>query len=342
MTTELLKDAACPACGVVGRVSRVTRCETVPVRDLEIEVNRTLRVCDHCKTEFENTKDADWKIDAYAAYRSAKGMVTPEQIREWRKSHDLTQPEVTRLLGWGDVTLSRYENGALQSDAHNRALSALMEPVGLGQALENNPDAVLPVKKEKILSDIREAVIYQQARQMLESTLSSALPDITNGCRAFNADRAAALISIVTQKELFKTSLNKVLFYSDFLAFHVCGHSISGLKYARINYGPVPDEFDVIFPLFSKMGVVTINPWENKNYFGEMVCSRNKADINVLTPKEQKIANIVRKYFEGWSATRIKDFSHQERAWLEVSNRGIIPYNYASDLQIKDLAERLD
>ena len=55
-------------------------------------------------------------------------MLQPEDIREFRRRQGLSQKELSDPLGWGAVTLSRYENDALQSEAHERALRLAMQP----------------------------------------------------------------------------------------------------------------------------------------------------------------------------------------------------------------------
>jgi putative zinc finger/helix-turn-helix YgiT family protein len=153
---ECLKDVPCPECGQTGQVHRISRHETVSVRGLEFEVEKVLRRCNACAAEFENTKDADWRIEAYAAYRAAKGMVSPESIRAWRKEYDLKQAEVTALLGWGEVTLGRYENGSLQTEAHDKQLSDLMDPGNLARAVASTPGALSEERRAAILLRIRE------------------------------------------------------------------------------------------------------------------------------------------------------------------------------------------
>lgn len=341
MTTEFLPEAPCPSCGKDGGVSRVGRLETVHVRDLDIDVTRIYRVCAHCQAEFENTNDVDWKQEAYAAYRAQKGMVTPAAIRDWRKKYELTQPEVTKLLSWGEATLGRYENGALQSDAHNKALANLMDPDGLAQALENNQDAVPEVKRAAIFDKLRVPLTALRARQMLSAIANSPHPSIMTGGRKFSADRTASLVSLVAAAGEFKTKLNKLLFYTDFLSFRACGASITGLRYARIPYGPVPNDYEPIFASLATMGVLVIEPWESGDCYGEIVRSRDVADPTLLSDEERQVAMLVRDYFAGWSATKIKDFSHQEKAWHEVQTGQLISYEYAEYLQIKDLAQRV-
>ncbi|AWJ82688.1 hypothetical protein TSH58p_03630 [Azospirillum sp. TSH58] len=340
MKAEFLADAACPSCGKAGFVSRVSRPETVSIRDLDMNVYRTFRVCANCHAEFENSNDEDWKLDAYAAYREIKGMVTPNAIRDWRKEYDLTQPEVSRLLGWGEATLGRYENGALQSDAHNKALARLMEVDGLAQALEANPGAISDAKKAFILDKLSVPLTIQRARQMLMTVASSPRPSALNGCRLFSVEKTAGLVSFIADAGEFKTKLNKLMFYTDFLSFFKHGRSITGLRYARIPYGPVPDKYGTIFSSLAEMGVLIIEPWEAGECSGEIVRSSRVAGLSILSEEERQVATLVRDYFSGWTSTKIKDFSHKEKAWIEVPTGSPISYDYAAHLQIRGLVPR--
>ena len=82
-------------------------------------------------------------------------MLQPEQIRDWRKQYGLTQNELSQILGWGCVTLSRYENGALHSEAHEKILRLSMEPHNLITLIEETPDALPEDKRERLLGELR-------------------------------------------------------------------------------------------------------------------------------------------------------------------------------------------
>lgn len=176
-TKTPLPEVSCPECGKVGHVSRLTRRETVAVRGLEFEADKVLRQCDACGAEFENTRDPDWRVAAYAAYRAAKGLVTPERIKAWRREYDLKQAEVTALLGWGEVTLGRYENGSLQTEAHDRQLADLMDPGNLARALANCDGAIPDDRKMAILSTIRERLDLLSPGQIRVIRLKYGLTD---------------------------------------------------------------------------------------------------------------------------------------------------------------------
>ena len=150
MSKKKLPGVVCGMCGAQDKIVRFERIEHEDIRGLRVEVTKTLRRCTACDAEFENSRDPDWRVDAYAQFRVARNWVSPEQIQDWRRRYDLSQEDVGRLLGWGEVTLGRYERGALQTESHNAQLAQLMAEGGIGRALTERPQALQPAKKAAI------------------------------------------------------------------------------------------------------------------------------------------------------------------------------------------------
>jgi putative zinc finger/helix-turn-helix YgiT family protein len=172
MNDMTLPGVACGVCGAQGSVVRFERSEREDVRGFKLQVTKTLRRCTVCGQEFENSRDPDWRIDAYAQFRAEKGWVTPEQIAIWRKRYDLSQEEVGRLLGWGEVTLGRYERGALQTESHNTQLAQLMAEGGIARALSERPEALSAGKRSALRRKLEaefELPTAEEIRQFRES-----------------------------------------------------------------------------------------------------------------------------------------------------------------------------
>ena len=141
----------CPGCLEDVELELIESSEKVNVRGEIFEVNDRHFKCSVCGEEFVDLRTCIDPFDAaYRKYRSKHGMLQPEDILQFRKSYSLTQRELAILLGWGDVTLSRYENGALQDDAHEKLLRLVMEPRNLLKLIEYSPDA-LPVEKREMI-----------------------------------------------------------------------------------------------------------------------------------------------------------------------------------------------
>ena len=54
------------------------------------------------------------------------------------------------------------------------------------------------------------------------------------------------IIKSQKKKLIMKTKLLKELFYIDFLYYKKSCISITGLEYAKLPYGPVPEDFDLL------------------------------------------------------------------------------------------------
>lgn len=122
----------CPFCRKSGRVETVEEVRPFRVRGEEFKLPVSFQRCGACGEEFEPLGGIgqDPLEAAYRAYRKRRGLLQPEEISGLRKSTGLTQKELAGLLGWGAVTLSRYETGALQDDAHDVALRLALESAG--------------------------------------------------------------------------------------------------------------------------------------------------------------------------------------------------------------------
>lgn len=142
----------CPNCMAEQRIQDVEKRETIVVRGEKYEVTGTIGRCRGCGNEFfEVGRHVDPLACAYTLYRKKHHLLGPDEIRRFREEYDLTQLELAALLGWGAVTLSRYENGALQDEAHDRALRMARTPEGLQVLIDRSPSALPHEKVRSIM-----------------------------------------------------------------------------------------------------------------------------------------------------------------------------------------------
>jgi len=142
---EAMKYDICPMCdSTLGFLANTTE-EAVKVRGELFPVASTAWECLACHEVFEGEDDP---FDlAYRVYRVRHNVPQPEEIRAFRDRAGLTQRELADLLSWGHVTLSRYENGALASEAHARSLKALMDASTLADLIEADQTVLTPEKR---------------------------------------------------------------------------------------------------------------------------------------------------------------------------------------------------
>ena len=132
----------CPTCESFVETVEETVSQTIPVRGESITVSGTVLHCALCEEALVSEEHDSATLDrAYALFRERHGLLTPQEIRSIREGYGLSQRSMARLLGCGDVTIHRYESGALQDAAHDRLLRLIREPANLQTLLEGAGDS---------------------------------------------------------------------------------------------------------------------------------------------------------------------------------------------------------
>ena len=137
----------------------------------------------------------------------------------------------------------------------------------------------------------------------------------------------------------FKTKMNKLLFYADFLMYKQSCFSISGVRYKAIDMGPVPYNFQSIFEyLANKAEIDIIYTQFPQGYIGEQFKTRKDRAFNagLFSETELKILEKVSTDFKSTSTNDIIELSHLENAWMKnEKDKSIISYEYAFALNLK-------
>lgn len=327
---------ACPACDLPEVAVREERRESHTIRGVSVEVDCIIRRCTACNEEFDYSGDPDWRDEAFRKYRAHANLLQPEQIREWREGLGLTQAEVTKLLGWGEITLGRYETGSLQTAAHDRQLRALMAPAELLDRLLKSPDAVAGAKRFRLIDRLRQDAIREHLEDAVVLAAYQREPDAMNGHRTLDLNRLLATVLVLADGGELKTKFNKLMFYADFTHFWRHGQGITGLHYARLPHGPVPDDYQALIAALSNTGALGIREIDfGDGLVGEDLVALTEPDTSVLTPEERETLARVKRHFRDWGSKRISDISHQEPAWRETEHGRWISYDYADRLRVR-------
>jgi transcriptional regulator with XRE-family HTH domain len=126
-----------------------------------------------------------------------------------------------------------------------------------------------------------------------------------------------------------ETVLYKLLYFSDFNYYELYEEHLTGAKYRKLPYGPVPQKLDIIISQMMESG--HIQRIKTK-YFGKLqtrYIPLSKADLTEMKASEKDVIDKVIEQMSDWSATTISDYSHKDLPW-EVTDEGKeIKYNLA-------------
>ncbi len=306
-----------------------------------VNVEENIAVCDECDRDiFVPTIEEDNFKRLYQKYREMTGTISSQEIIEFREKYDLSQRELVSLLGWGKMTINRYERGALPSKSHSDMLKSIIsnEEIFKQKVVEAYEDGRI---NEKTYNNITKCV-QSSRKNIVKSLLETELShdeDISNGFRKFDIERMENLISYIADKtgNLYKTSLNKYLWFIDFENFKENVRSITGLTYVKQKYGPVIEKkgYEEIINLLDEKFYVEETEDVCNNSTKAKIISKKNYDMSIYSQGEMEVIDAVIQKFKKMSCSEISDKSHKEDGWIENDINCIISYDYAEELKIE-------
>lgn len=329
----------CEVCEKEVETKVITRKETFNVCGEDIEVNAQIMICADCGEELFNEElDSKTLVCAYNEYRRKHKLLFPEEIKRIREQYGLSQRSFAKLLNWGDKTIHRYENGAIQDRVHNSLLLFLREPENMRTYLLENEVTIDEKQKARLLETVErleQTTEYRTGRRFFE-LLSSSIPSEENGFKSFDYDKFCAMVLFFAHKnvELLKTKLMKLLNYSDMIFYKENGISISGLKYAHLPYGPVPDHFEMLLGKMAEDHIAHINILYDGAYEKHQVIPEQDIPEGGLTDLELNVLERVYEKFKDFGSSDISDYSHKEKGYQSTKEGEIISYTYAKDIKL--------
>lgn len=329
----------CEVCGREVETKIITRKEIFNVCGEAIEVDAQVMVCAECGEELFNEElDSATLINAYNEYRRRHKLLLPEEIRRIREQYGLSQRSFAKLLNWGDKTIRRYENGAVQDRAHNSLLLFLREPENMRTYLTENEVALDEKQISRLLETVEKLeqdTDFRVGRRYFDLFFSR-VPCEENGFKGFDYEKLCAMVLFFAHKSagLLKTKLMKLLNYSDMIFYKENGLSISGLKYAHLPYGPVPDNFDMILGKMAADHIAHIEVFYDGSYENHQVIPECDVPEGALSDEEIEVLNRIYEKFKNFGSAEISNYSHREKGYNATKTGQIISYAYAMDIQL--------
>ncbi len=208
----------------------------------------------------------------------------PERIIKWREGIGLTQQQVADRLGLSRQRYILIEKG--ERDISTKELSILADTFG-----------IMP---EDFFHD---PVDMPKFRQMYFA------------CLKFASDNRGGVP---------KTKLAKLLYLADFTNFFQDLEPMSGVKYRRMEYGPVADVFFSLTDDLYQTGKIEIKPVER----AQVICSRSR-EADTFDRLSTKELGLIKEICDQWKDRRteeIVNFSHEQLPWKLCRDGEFIPY----------------
>ncbi len=231
-------------------------------------------------------------------------------ISSLRKQKNISQDQLAQALDIPRTSISQIENGG-------RVLSF--------------------IEFQKILSifeiSFEEFAVYNNPAKKI----THEKPNGINKKIKFDAEKFKQLLLYILEKcggrpNVGETVLYKLLYFCDFDYFELYEKSLTGMKYKKMQFGPIPDQslFNSVIKEMRTSGMIekVSRPYVN-NTIQTRYINFEEADLSIFGSEISKMIKVVDSVIErlsGMSARQIEDHSHRDYPWQAHKDNEEIDY----------------
>lgn len=270
---------------------------TPEIKGEEVEVVVPAMVCSHCNTPLMNDEQmSELRKTTADAYRKKNGLLTSEQIIHFRSLFGMSQAAFANYLKVGEASIKRWETYFIQDVSQD----------------------------EHIRLKCDEAYAEYSA---LNVQWKSHPPDIYSGNRRFSWELFKQAVRYLIEFAKSPLFLNKALFYSDFKHYQLYGASITGARYAHLEYGPCPKQYENLIYFMIHEGLLI-------QAEKHTLKSKDPADLSIFGDSEKEVLESIAQLAKPDGGQKLLELSHKEEAYKNSESMALISYEFAKYLKI--------
>ena len=180
--------------------------------------------CEDSREQFTSAALDELNMNqVYNQYRDKFNIPFPDEINNIRGKYGLSASKMSEILGFGVNSYRQYEAGEIPSVANAKLIQMVddpqnfMEMTALCGTLDEKARGKY-IQKAIFLAEEKKRNIFNI--NFKEYLLGNHLADIYSGYRNPNFEKITEMVVYFSDKlSPFKTKMNKLLFYADFLMF---------------------------------------------------------------------------------------------------------------------------
>ena len=237
-----------------------------------------------------------------------------QRITELRKMKGLSQQDLAKSVKISRPSLAQIELG-------NRTVDVL-ELQRLSMVLGFSLDDF--VSKDFEVSPEMENKAEAKSKQVMERvSVPSLQVNKFKNVLLYILERCAG------KPNVGETVLYKLLYFSDFNYYELYEEHLTGAKYRKLPYGPVPQKFDSIIGQMMEHGQIQRIKTEYFYKIQTRYIPLAKSNLTELKASEKEVIDRVIEQLSDWSAAAISNYSHKDIPWLASKEGEEINYELA-------------
>lgn len=279
----------------------------VNVKGSLIEYDEYYLVDDNGEEVFDRNIEIENDQRLYDIYKKQNNLLTNFEIKKIRQKYGLTQKEYALVIGVGEVTVHRFEKGAIQTEAVDSIMKLSNDPDNMSFLLLQNRKNIgeslysLLLKRIKELQTLKKHALVDINKfdlDVLEFEEESAIDIAKNIINIYNA----RVDELVRNYDIFpeyitNLKLQKLLYFVQAMSLMIFGKRAFPEKILAWSYGPVINE------VYQKY---------KQNHGSEI---NSESNIKNISSGLYKIIEEVINSYGSIEANKLIDFTHEEEPW---------------------------
>lgn len=318
-------------------MKRIYETRTWKFRGEEYPYIQTVWLCEDTGERFTDDEgDTAGFVQVTNQYREKYGIPYTDEIIAIRKRYGISAQKMSLILGFGINQYRLYEQGEVPNVSNGRIIRSISNPKVMLDLLESSRNVLTAAeyqkKSDRIKSEIANSERYK-IEQYETNRVYRSVRGAGNGYAPLSLCRLKNLMLFILENsnDVWCTKMNKLLFYIDFIAYRENGMAISGLSYKAIDFGPVPERWDVVYSEFDEVHQELRGVGD---FVGSILTATDKADMTLFSEREYKVMEQVCAVQGRLSSRELSRLSHEENAWVKHHDlHESIPFSEAFDLK---------
>lgn len=327
----------CPLCDTEHEIDVKVEKSIALIKGKKVEYDKIVYYCNEEDDEFCPSKIMDKNLlRARDAYRENEGLLTSREIKNIREVYKLNQKEFSNLLGWGDVTIQRYETKTIQDLTYDSIMRMTLEnPTYCLDMLEKNKDKFLENRYEQIKESIKDIIRNKGNTHLIIEEIRNLYIDFDkecelNGFKTLDISKVNSVIGYFSNyvPQLYKVKLMNLLWYVDFVFHKLYNKSMTGLVYKHRQMGAVPIAHNKLLELPS----IKVKEEMNYDYIRHIISPIREISINEFSLEELGVLQKVVSFFKELETKEIIEYVYCEKAYKETEIDEVMSYKYSKEL----------
>lgn len=282
--------------------------DSIEIKGKDYKYKRLIGYCKKCGEEISSNEITDENLDRIdKVYRNEENIITTEEINKILTKYKIGKKPLSKLLGWGEVTLIRYLNGDVPSKVYSDQLYKIL----------NNEEYM------NILIEENKKLITEKAYNNVKNAINK-LGEITFENSIQTEIELIAEYVIQIGKEITPLALQKILYYAQGFYKAFFGKFLFEDDCQAWVHGPV---FVKIYEKY-------------KDFKSANILIDLDYDIeDIIVDEKREILDVITKYFGYYNGKALEKMSHYETPWINARKGLLATENSNNIIDKEDIKE---